>query len=399
VTRLYVKIYLAFLVVGAMSVLCSGLLATVMFGRPLQSVTEQTVAVASALAPLASDDPALEDQVAALSARYGQALTLYDRDGRQVATAGGELPDGWPGPFLSRSGPGIRVDLPDGRRLAIGRSDPVRRNQLVIWLLLVAGFIAVGSLPVARGITRRLERVEGALRRWGTGALDVRAPVDGRDEVARVAVAFNVAAGQVQRLFDAQRRVLASASHELRSPLARLRMALELLDDGDPARRETLDGAIRDVAELDDTVGDLLQVGRLQALDGPLDPRPVDLLALAADEGARVGAVVTGEAATVPGDERLIRRALRNLLDNARKYGAPPIRVEVRPDGFAVEDAGAGVPEPLRERIFEPFFRPEGHAEGRDGGVGLGLFLVRQIARHHGGDAVVAGSRFVVTLR
>ncbi len=99
----------------------------------------------------------------------------------------------------------------------------------------------------------------------------------------------------------------------------------------------------------------------------------------------------------------MLRRLLRNLLENAARHGAPPITARVVPGGFEVLDRGPGVPEALRERIFEPFFRPEGHAEGRDGSVGLGLHLCREIARHHGGSVRCepregGGTRFVVLL-
>jgi signal transduction histidine kinase len=116
----------------------------------------------------------------------------------------------------------------------------------------------------------------------------------------------------------------------------------------------------------------------------------VDLLGVAVEEAARVGAEAEGQPLVLRGSERLLRRALRNLLENARRYGQVEVSVAVvrEPDGRAgwrVCDRGPGVPEAFRERIFEPFFRLPGHAE-REGGVGLGLSLVRQIAERHGGQ-------------
>jgi signal transduction histidine kinase len=196
--------------------------------------------------------------------------------------------------------------------------------------------------------------------------------------------------------------VLASVSHDLRTPLTRLRMALELLSEGS-LPKDIVPDAISDVEELDATVGDILQVARMQADDRPRDPVPVDLAELARSEAVSVGAIVTGAGRTVMGDPKLLRRLLRNLLENAHRHGQPPIEVLLLPRSIEVLDRGRGVPEPFRERIFEPFFRPPGHAEGRDGWVGLGLHLVRQIARFHGGEVAVTereggGSRFVVTL-
>ena len=133
----------------------------------------------------------------------------------------------------------------------------------------------------------------------------------------------------------------------------------------------------------------------------------MDLLALAVEEGARVDASVDGAVASVRGEERLLRRALRNLLENARRYGGGEIRVDLEDKAAAgveirVSDNGPGVPEAYRERIFEPFFRLPGHAE-RAGGVGLGLALVRQIVeRHHGRIRCVrppeGGGCFVINL-
>ena len=132
-----------------------------------------------------------------------------------------------------------------------------------------------------------------------------------------------------------------------------------------------------------------------------------DAAQLAAEEASRAGAAVEGPLLHVVGDERLLRRALRNLLENARRYGGDEILVTLAPGGrggaeLRVCDRGPGVPDAWRERIFEPFLRLPGHAE-REGGVGLGLALVRQIARRHGGEAAClpragGGSCFLLTL-
>jgi signal transduction histidine kinase len=263
----------------------------------------------------------------------------------------------------------------------------------------------VGAYPVVRRTTRRLERLQTSVEALGAGDLAARVKVEGRDEVAALASSFNRSAERIERLVGAHKSLLANASHELRSPLARIRMAVEMLKpDARPELRAELE---RDIAELDALVDEILLASRLDA--GPaLDARePVDLLALAAEECARLDAVLDGEPVTVPGDPRLLRRLIRNLLENARRYGAgSAIEVGVRRVGDRAElgvcDRGPGVPEPERERIFEPFYRPAGARE-REGGVGLGLALVRQIARRHGGEASCrardgGGSCFTVLL-
>jgi signal transduction histidine kinase len=202
---------------------------------------------------------------------------------------------------------------------------------------------------------------------------------------------------------SAHKSLLANASHELRTPLARIRMAVEVLKTAaDPARKRELE---QDIAELDALIDEILLASRLDASPADEIREPVELLAVAAEESARYeGATLEGEPVVVRGNDRLLRRLVRNLLENARRYGAPPIEVHVRRVGRLVElrvcDRGAGVPEAEREAIFQPF-----HRAGRGGerGAGLGLALVRQIARRHGGDARYiardeGGSCFVVTL-
>jgi signal transduction histidine kinase len=204
---------------------------------------------------------------------------------------------------------------------------------------------------------------------------------------------------------------LANASHELRSPLARLKMAVAMLEDAAPAQRAALRKEVdTNIAELDALVEEVLLASRLEnghGGHGGTDlSQPVALLAVAAEEASRTGAAVSGQDVVVAGDERLLRRAVRNLLENAQRYGGGEVTVQVSADAAGAQlrvcDRGPGVPETYRERIFEPFFRLPGHAE-REGGVGLGLALVRQIAARHGGSVrcephAGGGSCFVISL-
>jgi signal transduction histidine kinase len=270
-----------------------------------------------------------------------------------------------------------------------GGSPGLTLLALVVVLFLA---IAVGAYPFVRRLTRRLETLKRGVEAFGQGALDRRVPVEGRDEVATLANSFNLAAERIEALVRSHKSLLANASHELRSPLARLKMATSLLSDAAPdeSAREHLRSEINtDIAELDGLVDEVLLASRLEAAPQPEQLERVDLLALAVEEGARVDASVDGAAANVTGEERLLRRALRNLLENARRYGGGEIRVELQDKAAAgvqirVSDNGPGVPDAYRERIFEPFFRLPGHAE-RAGGVGLGLALVRQIVERHNG--------------
>lgn len=283
--------------------------------------------------------------------------------------------------------------------------------RLVAPLLVLFVAIAAGSYPVVRRLTRRLERLRQGVDAFGAGNLAYRVRVDGRDEVAGLADSFNQAAQRIEDLVRSNRSLLANASHELRSPLARLKMAVAMMDSTSPEQRAALKVEInRDIRELDVLVDEVLLASRLDA-QSAIAHDPVDLLGVGVEEVVRVEAELDvpespDESWQLRGDERLLRRALRNLLENARRYGGDEVTLALRawPDRLeaTVCDRGPGVPEAERERIFEPFYRMAGHAE-HAGGVGLGLSLVRQIARRHGGDVRCearegGGSRFVLTL-
>ena len=280
-------------------------------------------------------------------------------------------------------------------------------------LLTVATVVGVAAYPVIARLTRRLEALRLSVEAWGAGDLGRRAVVDGRDEIAAVAASFNAAADRADALLAAHRTLLAHASHELRSPLARLALAVEMMAGA--AESDQAPAVRREIAELDALVEEILLASRLDnGADLGVIER-VDCLALAAEEAARASvdlraASPVGGGYEVMGSPRLLRRLIRNLIDNALKHGGPPVSVELddyaagaaRTLTIAVRDHGPGIAVDLRSRVFEPFFRPEGRTE-QDGGWGLGLSLVRQIAERHGGQAACdmsgrGATTFIVTL-
>jgi signal transduction histidine kinase len=349
---------------------------------------------------------------------------------------------------------------------------------LLLLLLVLFVAIAAGAWPVVRRLTRRLEALKQGVEAFGAGDLQRRVVEEGADEVGALAASFNRTAGRIQALVQSHKSLLANASHELRSPLARLKMAVDLLDespsgpaDGAPAHsgspaggqpqgssaasapaspgadRQALRREIHaNIAELDALVDEVLLASRLDGAEDVGRREWVDLAAVAAEEAAKVHAQVQGLVTLrVQGVERLLRRAVRNLLENARRYGqnhielnlrlvdggcgsaegdgvvapvglgkgcavmgsagaaaADPLGVGAQRAELRVCDRGPGVPVEHRERIFEAFFRLPGHTE-REGGVGLGLALVRQIAHRHQGTVRCesregGGSCFVLTL-
>jgi signal transduction histidine kinase len=300
-------------------------------------------------------------------------------------------------------GPEFLVRMHDGQTVHMHMPRPPgttwRAPLGFFWTLgLVAVAVALATYPIVRRLTRRLEGLQRGVEQWGDGNLSVRLPEGGGDEVGFLATRFNHAAQQIETLVKtreallaSQKSLLANASHELRSPLTRIRMGLELLGGApDSAARDEI---ARNINELDQLIGEILLASRLDAKEADLGTvESVDLVGLAAEECARCQALLETAAASlvVPGVSKLLRRAIRNLLENARRYGEGEVVLKLfHLNQFAViqvRDHGPGVPPALRERIFEPFYRLPGASE-RDGGVGLGLALVKSIAERHGGTA------------
>ena len=348
-----------------------------------------------------------EGAVRALAVRLEDGRTLWImrpglmRRGVGRLSLGGSpgAPPGGPdGPGGAGNGPPFLPFMPPAWQQGIG---------FVVLLVILFIAVAAGAYPVVRRLTRRLEALKQGVEQFGAGQLHHRVRVTGHDEVAAVASSFNVAAARVEALVRSHQSLLANASHELRSPLARMKMAVSMLEDAPPAQRERLKQEIdTNVAELDALVEEVLLASRLDAAPTPERNERVELLGMAAEEAARVDAVVDGKPTSVIGEDRLLRRALRNLLENAQRYGGREVDVVVEAHAGRAEirvcDRGPGVPEAMRERIFESFFRLPGHAE-QAGGVGLGLSLVKQIAERHGGSVRCdgrdgGGSCFVLSL-
>lgn len=230
----------------------------------------------------------------------------------------------------------------------------------------------------------------GVVRRIGGGDLSARTTGGGADELGVVADAVNDMAARIQKQLRDQRELLATVSHELRTPLARVRFLTELgRDDG--ARAKAFDDIEREVEEMDALVAQLLASARVD-FDAParrsLDAREVGARALERAGLAPTLLSVTGDGDAVEADPTLLQRALANLLENAKRHagGAEALRVEVGPDAtrFEVLDRGPGLPADASS-LFDSFRQgPDGASAG---GLGLGLSLVRRIARAHGGDA------------
>jgi signal transduction histidine kinase len=392
--RLYQKIYLTIVVALLLVVLVAG--GIWRFGRPPEPLAQGfEVAgelLAAALPPANAPAAQQQDAIRQFAQRLKVNVALFDSELRMVASYG----DPPPPPRARRPGwmpggpPAWAVPLPDGRWI-VARAPPRDRHPAIGLILVLGGIaliIAIAAFPVVRGLTRRLERLQDGVETLGAGNLSARVKVEGRDEVATLAQAFNKSAARIEELVNAHRLLLAHASHEIRTPLSRIRLGIEMLNRNPDAKYKS--GLEQDIAELDALVDDILLASRLDINKTLAERESVDLLALAAEEGSRYeDCNVEGVPVTANADPRLLRHLIRNLLDNAAHHGAPPLCVEVRRDSgkaiIDVMDTGAGIPQAEHERVFVPFYRLPGEAKGS----GLGLSIARQIARLHGGDVTV----------
>ena len=373
--RLYLRIWLA--VVGCVAVL------TLLVAWAWQIATEQNVQQNSV-------PPARE-------------IVLRDSNGKTLAEGMATRQ-----PFDPAEGLRFEITSPDGQSYSLQmaprkpRADrPPAHGPAAFWLrpfgflwmlALVGLAVALGVFPIIRRLLKRLENLQRSVQRFGEGDLTTRVPVQGNDELADLSRQFNAAAERIETLMTSHKSLLANASHELRSPLTRIRMGMELLAGAQPSPASRAE-ILRNVDELDQLVDEILLASRLDTREVDVgSEESVDLIGLCAEECARVGADLQLQGLTaleVRGVAKLLRRAVRNLLENARRYSQGEITLELASVGQCAQirvcDHGPGVPAEQRERIFEKFYRLPGASE-RSGGVGLGLALVRSIAKRHRGS-------------
>jgi len=395
--RLYRSIYVILLVSLIATVACVILFFQIFpdmgpMGQRGYDLDQIPPALVGSLSDRDQSEAQIRQTLLQLSEELGADVSLFENNGQRLANSGPPLPLGQANGAEHMQGMGfgrLRSFVLSDNRILIVRfvshmGGSAWRFGLI--LLAIAVLIAVISYPFVRGLTGRIERLQLGVETLGRGDLDTRVIVEGEDEVAQLAISFNRAAERIQALVASQRLLLANTSHELRTPLSRLRLALTLFEDTGDARYTH---AIRkDLIELEELIESLLTTSRVEALHQIEAPEKIDLLALCAEEASHFEQVeVTGESAEVMGDAKLLRRLIRNILDNAQVHGQPPVHVQITSLQNAaqidVSDQGQGIAAGESEKIFEPFHR----ARRDTPGTGLGLALVRRIARLHGGEA------------
>jgi two-component system OmpR family sensor kinase len=360
-------------------------------------------------------------ELARVHEAFGAELTVYGSRGEVVATnVAPPLPPLPPGDAARVARGALRaggrhhtfaapIEGMPGAYVLLSGSIPtpslLRAASLLMAVLLA---LAVASIPLARAISRPLERLGVAVRAFGAGDLSARARLPARGEVGEVARAFDEMAGRMEALLRSEKELLANVSHELRTPLARIRVALDLAAEGDHDRsRRYLAEIGTDLHELESLVEDVLAAARLDLAAGrdpgaalPLRRERVDAKDLVVRAAERFRAAhpdrpldldIAEPLPELLADPGLLRRVLDNLLDNARKYsdGDAPVTLAARSDGGAltveVRDRGIGIDPTDVDRLFTPFFRTDRSRARGTGGVGLGLALARRVVEAHGG--------------
>jgi signal transduction histidine kinase len=445
--RLYTRIYVHFVgVLIVVALVSSAIFAVGWRGAFARNFTERLARLGSSLVAREAGDPKRRDRmIRHLADELDLDVTYRDAGGRALVVIGHELPAITPaaddelrrGPTVRGRGRAFFVAAPvrdpsTGDVIGALQATPARRFRpgilLVLWpgITMAAVLLAIGILvaPLARRLSRPVERLTEASRRLGQGELDYRVRLDEdrrrrrrphprrADELTELTRAWNEMAERIARMVRGQRELLANVSHELRSPLARMKMALELLPETEANRARVAD-LQQDLGELERLIDDVLTTSRLDATGLPAHVERVALAPLfaalvdrAASDPLTASAPVRVEAVEVEaldGDPALLRRALFNLIENAAKYGRPPITLAARrtADGrvaLSVTDEGEGIPEADRARAFEPFARGDAARTptprpGARGGFGLGLTLARRVAEVHGGSATLADAR------
>ncbi|SEE88373.1 HAMP domain-containing sensor histidine kinase [Jiangella alba] len=419
-------------------VLLSRFLVTEQESTALTETSANATAIQRGLSASQSD---IDGLLAGLPAADGRTAAMLRWDGTWHVTPAGTSPDELPAALLATAEGGrpaqerVSVDGTTQLAVALPLSNPgdvyvelyslssLNRVLLILAISLVAGVVLATGLGLAVGraagrrALRPLDAVSRTAARLAAGDLRVRLDAGDDPDLVEPAASFNRTAEALQQRVEADTRFAADVSHELRTPLTTMLNSMQLLQarqaDLPPALREPLELLAAELDRFRQLVVDLLEISRDSAADDPGARETVvlgDLVRHSADSAA--GRPVTSvdpdvADALVLADKRRLSRVVANLVDNAELHGGGCLAVRVLAhDGrvrFEVDDAGPGVPEDRRTRVFDRFAR-DGVSGGRGGrGVGLGLAIVAQHVRWHGGAVTVldrpgGGARFVVDL-
>lgn len=429
---IYAKLYLSFLIIFLATLVLVLVLAAQFYGSRLKNeIHEYSLSEARFLrddysetcGPVPSYSPRCREFLGKISRMGLLRFGVYDSSGRVVYASRKGLspldPQELRRAFNGEEIVGVMRREPPHVMLPVNDSQGQVASVLVLqraphreWLprfplafsLLVAGIaIAIMVIPLSRLITSPLRQLHGLARKWAEGHLEERSQIRGTDEIGELGRVFNGMADSLQKMLQQKKEFLALISHELKSPVARMKIASEILAERNSQNPETaklIEGIKSDLDESEKMIEQLLLISRIEMdLPAPVEERldAAEMVRRAVQQVQSVAGVrnillrsdLPGESLTMRGDSSELQRAVGNVIENAVKFskeGSEVLIAAKKESGrirISVSDSGIGIPPEEREKIFEPFFR--GRRAADKNGSGLGLFLARRIVERHGG--------------
>ncbi|MFA5531214.1 MAG: ATP-binding protein [Thiohalomonadaceae bacterium] len=414
---LFTKIFISFWLAALLLAAAVFMVERTLDDDALAQAVERADAHAETVAALLADEglPAVNRWLHSMARDERVPLLLLNADGRPLANQ----------PFGRRLREHLQRDLTPGVHAVVpgvftvvrpvpatdpplyiatvARTGRIHRLSFAERLLVAVAVSGLVSFGLATLLTRPLRRLRRAAQAIAQGDLSARAGFAGRDEIAALAADFDLMAERVRDLLESQRRLLRDISHELRSPLARLRIALELSrrKGGEGMELERIE---READRLEHLVSDVLSLARLEAGKTRLNRQPVQLrdwldaivqdAAFEAEAAHKHVVFVPGADACLEADPVLLRSAVENVLRNAVRHTpeAGQVHISLDIDGdkatITVRDSGPGVPDDELTHIFQPFTRVGEARDRHSGGFGLGLAISRQAVEVHGGEII-----------
>ena len=401
---LFIGVAVAMLGTLSLTLLAFGMISNFMERKYIEPVFDamDELELESARAALAGGGRrALAAYMSNLDGKFGPGHHLVDARGTDLVT-GRNLAALFPAPPADRSRGFMNGRFVVTRKAADGRywlvsAGPQKEQHWPFrpYALVAIGMTALLSLGAAAGIVLPIRRLTTTLRQFGRGELTSRASTGRRDEIGALARSFNEMADRIERLVTSERRLLQDISHELRSPLARLKLAIKLARTS-PDRDAALDRVERDVDRIAALTSELVEMACAEGEKHSLLLEKVDLARLISEAAEDCKSESSREVrcdgdAEITCDRELLRRAIENVLRNAMRHSpdSAPVEIEVKRDSghttVSIRDHGPGVPEEALEQIFAPFYRVEEARDAASGGIGLGLAIARSVVHLHGG--------------
>ena len=423
ISRLYIKLYCYFLAVLLIILMIIPVIFFFSVEKPYRSLFEKRMMLFSSIVADSLFEKDLKRAINHMAEETKSEITVFDPHGKVIVSSSEKTENLTEklmkkveehGSYREISRNRIffltTVKKPPGRYMSISaEADDGRRNKFFLWLIFLSILLSLLIYPLSMNITRPLERITEKAIKFSHGDFSVFAggkKKQNGDEIARLDNAFNHMAGELIAMMEAKKELLSDISHELGSPLARMKVALEIIQDKIEKNKvpsmEHIKSISDDIDEMSELVKELLEFSKMDLKNHILNIKPVNIEELvsisiknfenlAAKKNITIEMKKEGEIHDISSDGEKICRVLANLLSNAIKYSPSGgkitiiVRGEKGQSSVSVIDDGPGIGKENGEKIFEPFFREDPTRTRGTGGTGLGLAIAKKIIDLHGG--------------